>query len=159
MKLGSEETDLGLVKTSGCTDPNGDSPIIQESVPSPAAAVVIGHKGEQSQIPGTLDCGSQDALVLGADASPPPRFYFSPVRYVSAYLLHILVVNVIYMVYTKGTHTPAGGEAASRPSAGAAAPTGTGPPWGSAAGSASGSTHGWSSHIVTVLQICPFPIP
>ena len=93
--------------------------------------------------------------MFGANAGPAPRLNLGPVRDVSAYLLYVLVVDVFDMVDAKGTYAPARSESASRPTASGSASAGAGSPWGSAAGPASGSTHWWSSHIVTVLQICP----
>jgi len=93
--------------------------------------------------------------MFGADAGPAPWLNLGPVRDVSEYLLYVLVVDVFDVIDAKGTNAPARSESSSRPAASGSASPGAGSPWGSAAGPASGSTHWWSSHIVTVLQNCP----
>ena len=112
---------LGLGTAGGWTN---NFNLIQKSVAGPTAPVMIGHKGDQSQMPGTLNSSSQNPLVLGADTGPPPWFNFGAVGNISAYLLNILVVNIFNMVDTKGAHAPARGEPASWPSAGARASAG-----------------------------------
>ena len=106
-------------------------------------------------MPSPLNRRPENPLVFGANAGPAPWLNLRPVRDVSAYLLYVLVVDVFDMVDAKGTTASARSESASRPAASGSASAGSGSPWGSAARPPSGSTHWWSSHIVTVLQICP----
>ena len=81
----------------------------------------MGHKWNQGNVPGTLNCNSQCSLMLRANAGAAARFDLGPVGHESTNFVDVLVINDLDVFHAESAHTPTGNEPSPRPSTGSSA--------------------------------------
>lgn len=101
---------------------------------------MVGHKGHQGDLPGTLNCAAESPLVFGADAGPATGLDLGPLRDEPSDLVNLFVVDVGDFLDTEGADLTTAHKPATGASAGATRSARSAGSAGSAAGTASATT-------------------